>query len=195
MAKETYSSSDPSLIRLRNALIHHYKTEISLGKVTKERKNAFKRWLFSQVDEIWEIGSDRLGSPGRSGGKKRDWDQPAPLFEMIERESRGKRKGNEGVTTFNMNSLSSPSHPESPSVYSYFDHIHGAVRFNRAAKPSFFAVKEATPGPAYYTVDDRRFRSQSPRTVMSRSGSRLEKWGETESPGPGHYSPRLKIVT
>lgn len=48
MERELGLLLDPGLESLRKALIRHYKSEIEQGKVTKERRDALKKWLLSQ---------------------------------------------------------------------------------------------------------------------------------------------------
>lgn len=200
---------DPGLEGIRRALIRHYKSEIENGTVSKERRDSLKKWLLSQgiaytVDELWDVTSSQLFISA-----------PRPIFQEARRNvlphSNSKPQSREGAH-WSSPSRRSPS-PESHSprfeewtgassakgsedsyVHSYFDHIQGAVSFNRAPRAPFFQVKDATPGPAYYNASDTRLRSQSPRTVIPKGGKRLEKWVNSDTPGPGHYSPRLHLV-
>ena len=209
---------DPGLESLRKALIRHYKSEIEKGTVTKERRDALKKWLLSQgtdytVDELWDVTSTRFFVPvPRPIFQEASSDLPPPSIDSAPSHHKPHSRGREGAL-----GSSPPRRPPSPEsgsprfidwstpssskakaedtyVHSYFDQIHGAVSFNRAARPPFFQQKEATPGPAYYNASDTRLRSQSPRTVISKGGKRLEKWGDSDTPGPGYYSPRLHIV-
>lgn len=78
-------------------------------------------------------------------------------------------------------------------VHSYFDHISGAASFARAKKPDFHR-QDTSPGPADYYVEVSRYRSQSPRAVIPRGGQRFDFSDKDQTPGPGHYSPRLRLV-
>jgi len=83
--------------------------------------------------------------------------------------------------------------PSPTYLHSYFDHIQGVGSFGRAKKADL-TPQMHTPGPGDYHYDEKRFRSQSPRVIIARA-AKVPATAETQiSPGPGSYSPNMRLV-
>ncbi|CAG9328944.1 unnamed protein product [Blepharisma stoltei] len=66
--------------------------------------------------------------------------------------------------------------------------------FGRAKRMNY-EVKNPTPGPAAYRVDDSLLKSKSPKAVMPSGGKRFNFVINPDTPGPNQYYPSRRCVS
>ncbi|CAG9334400.1 unnamed protein product [Blepharisma stoltei] len=74
------------------------------------------------------------------------------------------------------------------SHFSEFSSIVGHSSFN-TAKRKLLDVEVSSPGPAAYTINEDKIRTQSPRAVIPSNSKRYSYLSESSSPGPSYYYP------